>query len=248
MRLIGEENFGKAMGSYFKKFEWSNATLSDFIASLQEYYKPTFQGSPANLNDWKAEWLQTAGLNECQPVFNPADDSKEAKLAIKQGVALEGFPTLRHHKMRVAFFDENATVYDAKDIMLNNTAETVITYDGSKQPKAVLLNYEDEAFIKVRLDENSITFLKEKLHKIADELTRAMIWRSLFDMVRDGQLSAAKFVDIAVQGIPNEPNDTTLNNILTFASGSFEYSPQVLNNNTLKPKLFDATLKNSFEH
>ena len=243
MRLIGEENFGKAMGSYFKKFEWSNATLSDFIASLQEYYKPTFQGSPANLNDWKAEWLQTAGLNECQPVFNPADDSKEAKLVIKQGVALEGFPTLRHHKMRVAFFDESGNVYDAKDIMLNNTAETVITYDGSKQPKAVLLNYEDEAFIKVRLDENSITFLKEKLHKIADELTRAMIWRSLFDMVRDGQLSAAKFVEVAVQGVPNESSDSTLNNILTFANSSFEYSPDTLNNGLLKPKLFDITLK-----
>jgi aminopeptidase N len=243
MRLIGEENFGKAMASYFKKFEWSNATLSDFIASLQEYYKPTFQGSPANLNDWKAEWLQTAGLNECLPIFNPADNSAEAKLVIKQSVALSGFPTLRHHKMRIAFFDENAKIYDAKDIMLNNVAETTITYDGSKQPKAVLLNYQDETFVKVLIDESSIAFLKEKIHLISDELTRAMIWRSLFDMVRDGKLSGAQFVEIAVKGVPNEPEDSTLNNILTFSAGSFEFSPKILNENVLRPKLFDVVVK-----
>jgi aminopeptidase N len=243
MRLIGEENFGKAMSSYFKKFEWSNATLSDFIASLQEYYKPEFQGSPANLNDWKAEWLQTAGLNECIPVFNPSDNSTEAKLTIRQTVALENFPTLRHHKMRVAFFNEQGEAYEVQDIMLNNTAETTITYDGSKQPKALLLNYQDEAFIKVRLDEHSIAFLKAKLHLIADELSRAMIWRSLFDMVRDGKLPSYDFVEIAIQAIPNEPNDTTLNNILTFSSACTEYSPQALNENILKPKLFDCVVK-----
>lgn len=243
MCLIGEENFGKAMASYFKKFEWSNATLNDFIASLQEYYKPTQQGSPANLDAWKAEWLQKAGLNECLPLFNPADNSSEAKLTIQQTVALEGFPTLRHHKMKIAFFDENAKAYDVKDIMLNNTSETTITYDGSKKPRAVILNYQDEAFIKVRLDEHSVAFFKSKLDSVPDELTRAMIWRSLFDMVRDGRLSAAKFVEIAVEAIPKETSESTLSNILGFSLASFDLSPHVINDNILKPKLFEVVLK-----
>jgi len=243
MCLIGEENFGKAMSSYFKKFEWSNATLNDFIASLQQYYKPTFQGSPENLIEWKTEWLQTAGLNECLPCFNPSNNSSDAKLIIKQSVALENFPTLRHHKMKIAFFDDNGKVYDTKDVVLKNTPETTITYDGSKQPKAILLNYQDEAFIKIRLDDYSITFFKAKLHLIPDELTRAMIWRSLFDMVRDGKLSSYKFIEIVVGGAPNEPEDSALNNILSYASSSLILSPQILNDNLLKPKLFDCVLK-----
>ena len=46
MCLIGVENFGKAMSAYFKEFEWSNATLNDFIAKLQSYYLPSFQRIP----------------------------------------------------------------------------------------------------------------------------------------------------------------------------------------------------------
>jgi len=243
MSLIGEENFGKAMADYFKKFEWSNATLTDFIASLQNYYKPTIQGSPANLNEWKGEWLQTAGTNVCIPLFDPSDDSANAQLRIRQSAYLENFPTLRHHKMKVAFFDENAKVYEAKDIVLNNTEETVITYDGTKQPKAVFLNYQDEAFIQTGLDVHSIAFFKSKLHLVPDELTRAMIWKSLYDMVRDAQLSAYKFIEVVAAGVPNENEDSTLNNILDYARDSLAFSPHILNDNILKPKLFDAVLK-----
>lgn len=34
MCLIGEENFGKAMGHYFNKFAWKNSELNDFIECL----------------------------------------------------------------------------------------------------------------------------------------------------------------------------------------------------------------------
>ena len=243
MHLIGEEGFGKAMAAYFKKFEWSNTTLNDFIQNMQIYYKPTYQGAPTDLNHWKVEWLQKAGLNECNPLFPAEDSSEQAKLVIQQSAALEAFPTLRHHKMQVAFFDDKGQVYQGQDIILDNKDQTEITYNGSKHPRALLLNYRDEAFIKVRLDGVSIAFFKENLALISDELTRTLIWRSLFDMVRDGQLSAYKFSEIVVQSLPKEPSDSILNNILTYVNSSFEFSPSVLNRNVLKPKLFECTLK-----
>jgi len=242
MQLIGEENFGRAMSSYFKTYEWSNATLNQFIAKLQDYYLPRFAGSPANLDEWKAEWLQTAGLNECEPLFNKDDTDKEAKLVIRQGAALANFATLRHHKMKVAFFDEDGKLNQEQDIMLQNAPETVITYDGSQRIKAVVLNYQDEAFIKIRLDQQSIAFFREKLNAIPDQLTRAMVWRALYDMVRDGKLSAYKFIDIAIGAIPSETSDSTLSNILNYIVGSFEYSPSIVNENVLKPKMFTSTL------
>ena len=67
MHLIGRDNFSKAMKAYFKKYEWSNTTLDDFIHSFQEFYKPISPKYPSNLNDWKTEWLEIAGLNECFP-------------------------------------------------------------------------------------------------------------------------------------------------------------------------------------
>ena len=48
-------------------------------------------------------------------------------------------------------------------------------YEGTKEFKAVLLNYEDETFIKVILDPESLTFFKTNLFKIKDGLSRTMV-------------------------------------------------------------------------
>ncbi len=57
-----------------------------------------------SLKDWKEEWICKAGLNECQPLFNPEEKKAQAKLVIKQTAALEQHPTLRRHKMKVFLF------------------------------------------------------------------------------------------------------------------------------------------------
>lgn len=67
--------------------------------------------------------------------------------------------------------------------MLNASSETTLQYDGSKQFKAVLLNYGDYAFIKVLLDPASLDFFKINLIRISDTLTRTLTWKAFYDMV-----------------------------------------------------------------
>lgn len=145
------------------------------------------------MHDWQKSWIQTAGLNECEPVFNPEDRSEKAQLRILQTAALPQHPTLRRHKIQVALFDENANV-TVIPVLLNEATETIVEYDASKtQYKAVLLNYGDWGFIKVLLDDVSIQFFRQNLHKINDVMTRTLIWRAFFDMVRDGKLSSEEY-------------------------------------------------------
>lgn len=93
-------------------------------------------------------------------------------------------PTLRNHKMKIAFFDEHAQIVHTKDILIQDQPETLITYDGSKADyKAVLLNYEDEAFIKIAFDDHSIEFFKTNLNLISCELSRTLIWSAFYNMV-----------------------------------------------------------------
>lgn len=70
-----------------------------------------------------------------------------------------------------------------------------------------MLNYEDLAFIKVLLDEKSLVFFKLNMHLIKDALTRVLIWKSLYYMVKDGKLSSEEYVDIFLLCIPKEEND-----------------------------------------
>jgi aminopeptidase N len=38
MVLVGEEKFSMALGTYFKKFEWKNTRLDDFIDCIEQYF------------------------------------------------------------------------------------------------------------------------------------------------------------------------------------------------------------------
>jgi hypothetical protein len=71
----------------------------------------------------------------------------------------------------------------------------------------VLLNYEDESFVKVLLDQNSLEYFRANLHLVNDPLTRQIIWRSFFDVVRDAKISSEEYVDIVLENIPKEASD-----------------------------------------
>ena len=56
--LVGESNFSKGLQKYFDRFKWSNATIHDFLADMEQYF-------PGNItvNDWMITWLESSSLN-----------------------------------------------------------------------------------------------------------------------------------------------------------------------------------------
>jgi len=53
----------------------------------------------------------------------------------------------------------------------------------------------------------SLDFFKNNLHKVTDLLSRTLIWRAFFDMVRDGKISSEEYFDIFANAFPNETSD-----------------------------------------
>ena len=51
------------------------------------------------------------------------------------------YPELRYHKTSIALFKSDGTYDTIKDILIKPNAVTNIPYDGSKQYKAILLNW-----------------------------------------------------------------------------------------------------------
>lgn len=98
--LMGEENFSKGLTTFFKKYAFKNATLSDFINELQTYYN----NPELTLQEWKSYWLETASLNILEPRWDPSSTSPESQLEIIQTPFTSEHPTLRPHKIKIAFF------------------------------------------------------------------------------------------------------------------------------------------------
>lgn len=163
--LIGREVFSESMKRYFNKFAYSNATLEDLLGTMQTVLNEKNGDDlrpELHLENFNKTWIQTAGLNTVNCVWDKETLVNSGNLVLKQGVALEAYPTLRYHKMRVGFYDENAKLLAEPELILQNTGETQMNvsscdFDRSKVC-AVVPNVGDMTFIKIILDATSLEF------------------------------------------------------------------------------------------
>ncbi|CAD8081253.1 unnamed protein product [Paramecium sonneborni] len=228
MCIMGADKFGQACGAYFKEFGWKNAVLQDLIDHLQK----KFDNPDFTLSQWKQQWIETAGMNEIEPEWNQIDRSHEAKLTIFQRPALSQFPTLRIHKIKIGLFCDDGTI-DCIDTVIKATEENVVIYNGSKGYRAILLNYEDQSFVKVLLDKESTKYFSQNLQSVKDILTRTLIYRALFDSVRDGKISSEEYVDFLLAQLPRENSDDILNSQLVYLQAAI---------GTMTPRRFKKNL------
>ena len=71
---VGREAFVKGVSTYFKKYEFKNATLADLLAELEVT-------SGRDLNKWSKLWLETAGVNTLRPELEVTADGTIKSLA-----------------------------------------------------------------------------------------------------------------------------------------------------------------------
>ena len=244
--LVGPENFGKGVQEYFEKYQWSNTELVDFINCLDKHYKPLFPNAPKDLSEWKHLFIETPGYNEVSLEWS----RDKSEITIKQDFTHPKFTTLRYHKIRIGFFGKDGKVLELLDHVIPNKAESTLeipTKLKDQEISAILLNYSDEGFLKVRLDSISLSFFQSNLERIEDSLARAIIWRALWDMVRDGLFSSLDFVNLVCDNMRAETDEINLQTILSCCDGAVDtYTPKKLRQ-LPKFKLFDSIYNSLLE-
>ncbi len=85
---------------------------------------------------------------------------------------------------------------------------------GLSQPDLVLLNDDDLAYAKIRLDERSLRTATAHLSKISDPLARSLVWGAAWDQTRDAEASASEYIDLVLQNIGSETESTTVRTTL----------------------------------
>ncbi|MEK9599743.1 MAG: ERAP1-like C-terminal domain-containing protein, partial [Pontimonas sp.] len=85
---------------------------------------------------------------------------------------------------------------------------------GQTRPALILINDDDLAYAKIRLDEHSRQTAVENLSQVASPLTRALIWGSLWDSTRDAETPPADFIELVLGNIAQETESTTIRTAL----------------------------------
>jgi aminopeptidase N len=143
------------------------------------------------------------------------DGANYAKVSIMQEPPLipSGSTELRPHRLAVGLYDlQGDSLALRKSVELDVSGASTLVAELSGEPVAdlLLINDRDLSYGKIRFDDRSIATLKAHLGKMRDNLSRALCWSAAWDMLRDAELSASDFIDIAIAGLPGEDDITTV--------------------------------------
>lgn len=207
---VGQDKFMQGVREYFGKHSWGNTELSDLLSELET-------ASGRDLSDWSAKWLETAGVNTLRPVIETDDDGVITSFAVAQS-AISEYPTLRPHRLAVGFYNT------AEDGKLRRTHRAELDVDGEltevpdlaglQRPDLILLNDDDLAYAKIRLDDASWRLATRRLRDIAESLPRTLVWASAWDATRDGEIPARNYVELVLQNIASESDSSVVQVLL----------------------------------
>ncbi len=222
---IGDDKFRDGLRNYFKKFEYQNTILQDFISSLA-------QTSGKDLNEWSDKWLEKKGLDSVAVQFICSEEAGQQKISV---ASLEMTPSKaqsasRIHATQVGLFDKvNNQLVQRKLIRVEYGKGTteLISLVGEKCPDFVYPNVEDYDYVKVNLDKHSFETAKSDLSEIKDVFTRQMVWNNLKEMVRDRKISMTEYMDLLLKNLPKEKDPTIEADILQDLPMSVHYLPKV---------------------
>ncbi|MGR6520937.1 aminopeptidase N [Rhodococcus erythropolis] len=221
--FVGRDAFFEAARRYFKAHAFGNTTLVDLLDVLAET-------SGRDVREWARIWLQTTGVST---------------LSLDGTDLVQTDP--RPHRLAVGIYDYN----ESGDLVRTERVELDITESRTSvdlPPGALtLLNDEDLTYAKVRLDAESLSTVEASLDRVSDPLARGVIWSSLWNSVRDAQLSVFRYLDMVERFAPAETDLAILSAILTDAQYAvLHYVPKSLRPNVSAGWL-ETTWKAVFE-
>ncbi|MFL6162831.1 MAG: aminopeptidase N [Jatrophihabitantaceae bacterium] len=208
---VGREDFLAGVRQYFADHAYGNTTLNDLLASLKA-------ASGRELSDWAKLWLETSGLNTVSASYQVDETGNISAFEVLQSAPTEVAKdnVLRPHRLAIGCyrFDGNVSPEHPRGRLLR-TQQVHLDLAGERtgapellglpRPDLVLVNDDDLTYCKLRLDPHSLVTMRTGgLAAITEPLARTLCWSAAWDMVRDGELAARDYLELAIASGPAE--------------------------------------------
>ena len=214
---VGEDAFYEGARRYFDKHRFGATSLGDLLEALEA-------ASNQELGSWKDAWLDTPGPSTLSAswVTDPVGAISDFTLH-QSGQACAG--VLRPHRVTVS-------TWRAADGALERTHVFDVRIDGESAPidpegvlavpggavgvDLVVINDDDLTYAISRLDERSTNVALAYVGTIEAPITRAVIWASLWNAVRDGLVDPRRFIVAVLGAVPAETEPAIRDRLLLF--------------------------------
>ena len=196
---VGYEEFFAGVRKHFDNHAYSNATFDDLLGALEE-------ASGRDLSGWAEKWLRTTGPSTLRPEIG------------ERFAVLQEDP--RPHRVRVGLYKLiDGSVSRVKQIETDIDGErTEIPELAGIEHDLAIVNDDDLTYAKMRLAPEHQKFALEHIGEIEDSLARTLIWSSLWESVRDGELAAREFVKLVAAHAAAETHPSVQERLLAQAT------------------------------
>lgn len=196
---VGYEEFFAGVRKHFDNHAYSNATFDDLLGALEE-------ASGRDLSGWAEQWLRTTGPSTLRP------ETGESFAVLQEDP--------RPHRVRVGLYSLiDGSVSRVKQIETDIDGErTEIPELAGIEHDLAIVNDDDLTYAKMRLTPEHQKFALDHIGEIEDSLARTLIWSSLWESVRDGELAAREFVKLVAAHAAAETHPSVQERLLAQAT------------------------------
>ena len=216
---VGEDAFYEGARRYFDKHRFAATSLADLLEALEA-------ASHQELGSWKSAWLETSGPSTLSASWRTDSVGAISDFTLHQSAEACG-GVLRPHRVTVS-------TWRAASGALERTHVFDVRIDGESAPidpdgvlalpggaafvDLVVINDDDLTYAISRLDERSTDVALAYVGTIGAPITRAVVWASLWNAVRDGLLDPRRFIVAVLNAVPAETEPAIRDRLLLFVS------------------------------
>ncbi len=221
---VGAEEFDQGIIRYLTQYKYANAGWHEFLDSLdpkKEY----------DLAAWSKGWIHQAGRPYVHSKLKNNGKGKIETLTIHQRDP-KGEGRLWPQPLVVGLgYDkkEQGVVIREQPVMLETTSAQVKDSAGQDVPDFILINSDSQGYGYFELSQQSRDFLLRHVHRIQDDIQRAIAWLTLWDNFLESadqdknhpdysHFDAKSFVDAAMYSIDHKKGHETNGHIIHFLS------------------------------
>jgi aminopeptidase N len=215
--LLGEDKFRAGIVQYFKTHAFKNTTLNDFIVELEKVHGKKLTG-------WVDSWLATEDVNSMTLNYE-VTNGKIHSASISQ-TGGEHNKTLRPHANLLGLYYVEQGELKLKEkvkVLFDGKKTLVPSLEGKKAPAIILPNVDDYDYVKTRLNESSLKWIKANLSKVKDTPTKTIIWGILRHLIRDQQMKVDDFIALGMEHLADERDVDMLDYVLGSLKGGIDF-------------------------
>ena len=211
---VGRDNFFAGIQRYLAAHAYANAELADLLRELETV-------SGRDLSTWTRLWLQEAGVTTLRMQVTTDADSVITQAAVRQEIPADSPASLRPHRVAIGCYSLTGQGTDARlertdriELDVDGELTPVPELVGTKRADVLVLNDDDLTYAKIRLDEDSLAQGLAHIDAFTESLPRSIVLASAWDMTRDGELAASRFLKAALPALGVEEHSSVIQGLL----------------------------------